>query len=307
MSDDQAECRVCFCTGGDLIAPCACRGDRMWVHRSTCLDEWRKSSEDNYLVCEVCLYTYQFEATPLYTEKAERRMTLKWYAVIVADTLFALAMIMLLAAFVGSIVYDTDPGQSTSTLVFGEGVLKPVVAYFLIGGFWLCVGIGVIGLLFICCGLSDVKRPRHRYAYGNVYGPDPCCPTVYVCPRCEDDCKGDCCKGGNNNDCGVFFVFIAILAVIGLLLGMYVFYRYVSERVESHARAIWRSDAVRTQRVKHLDVRPAPLRTTPSMRDDLEMGTSHAPKHSRMVQSTFPHEEAGTLLMPVPSAPRSDD
>jgi len=34
-------CRFCF-NGGDLIAPCACKGSTKWVHKS-CLEQWQKS------------------------------------------------------------------------------------------------------------------------------------------------------------------------------------------------------------------------------------------------------------------------
>ena len=300
--DDQSECRVCFCAGGDLIAPCACRGDRLWVHRSRCLDEWRKSSEDNYLVCEVCLYPFQLEATPLYTEAAERRMTLRWYAVVAADTVFALAILVLLAAFIGAVVYQTDPDQSTSTLVFGQGALTATAAYFLIGCFWLCVMIGIVGMVCICCG-ADVKRPRRTYSYSNVFGPDPCCPTVYVCPRC-DGCKGDCNgSGGDGEYVKLLVLVVVLLALIGFFLGLYLFFLFVSERIEAHARAIWRSDAVRTQRVKHLDVRPASLCSAPSTQSmgghkdrDLEMATKPKPPKLHVTVLPCATEETGTLL-----------
>lgn len=58
MPPDRA-CRVCFEGGGDLIAPCACRGSSRWIHRE-CLNSWRVRGSNPRALTNCCECGFQY-------------------------------------------------------------------------------------------------------------------------------------------------------------------------------------------------------------------------------------------------------
>ena len=61
-------CRICLGpgAGGDLVAPCACRGTQLLVHRR-CLNDWRRLSAAprSYTHCPQCLAAYRIRSREL--------------------------------------------------------------------------------------------------------------------------------------------------------------------------------------------------------------------------------------------------
>ena len=61
-----AGCRICFGGGGDLLAPCGCRGSQLLVHRG-CLNDWRRLSGNprSYSHCPQCRRAYRVRTREL--------------------------------------------------------------------------------------------------------------------------------------------------------------------------------------------------------------------------------------------------
>jgi hypothetical protein len=67
METEEKSCRYCLEEGGNLIAPCDCKGTQRWIHRE-CLDKWRTTvsiypfaDENHFYKCEICHKEFQFE------------------------------------------------------------------------------------------------------------------------------------------------------------------------------------------------------------------------------------------------------
>ena len=56
-------CPFCFGSGGEMIAPCVCRGTLQWVHR-TCVNQWRSHASDPNR-CPNCKHRYRVATVPL--------------------------------------------------------------------------------------------------------------------------------------------------------------------------------------------------------------------------------------------------
>lgn len=55
------QCRICFEEGGDLLAPCECRGTASYIHRA-CLDQYIQYYPDRY--CRVCRTYFNYYDSP---------------------------------------------------------------------------------------------------------------------------------------------------------------------------------------------------------------------------------------------------
>ena len=78
QTTDDRECRLCFEGGGDLIAPCNCRGTSQWVHRS-CLNRWRSMNHNPiaFTHCTECQFEYKLERVARTQSEMQRRFQLR--------------------------------------------------------------------------------------------------------------------------------------------------------------------------------------------------------------------------------------
>lgn len=74
----EAECRLCFESGGDLIAPCNCRGTSKWVHRE-CLNRWRSMNHNPraFTHCSECQFEFHLEQVTRTQPEMQRRFQLR--------------------------------------------------------------------------------------------------------------------------------------------------------------------------------------------------------------------------------------
>jgi uncharacterized membrane protein YgcG len=75
---DGRECRLCFEGGGDLIAPCSCRGTSKWVHRE-CLNRWRSMNHNPaaFTQCTECHFEYRLEQVARTQPEMQRRIQMR--------------------------------------------------------------------------------------------------------------------------------------------------------------------------------------------------------------------------------------
>lgn len=64
---DQGMCRICYDLGGELVAPCLCKGTARWVHRD-CLNSWRATATNAQALtnCRECGFQYLLEDQNVY-------------------------------------------------------------------------------------------------------------------------------------------------------------------------------------------------------------------------------------------------
>ncbi len=66
------QCRICLEEGGDLLAPCRCRGTAAYIHR-TCLDQYVQYYPDR--ICRVCHTRFIYYESP-------REVFLCWFLMV---------------------------------------------------------------------------------------------------------------------------------------------------------------------------------------------------------------------------------
>lgn len=59
IDNDKLTCRICYeeDTINNMIYPCKCDGNMKYVH-STCLNKWRKTNNNRFIKCDICLTEY---------------------------------------------------------------------------------------------------------------------------------------------------------------------------------------------------------------------------------------------------------
>merc|ERR1719356_1928359 len=73
-SGRQGTCRLCFESGGDLIAPCLCKGSSKWIHRE-CLNRWRVAGSNPMSLtnCCECGFQYHLDLHRIISTEGEER------------------------------------------------------------------------------------------------------------------------------------------------------------------------------------------------------------------------------------------
>ncbi|PIA43783.1 hypothetical protein AQUCO_01800082v1 [Aquilegia coerulea] len=103
VNASQPLCRICLdIEGGDLIAPCDCRGTQKYVHRS-CLDHWRSTKEGfAFAHCTECRAVFILRAN---VPPDRWRLRLKFQLLVVRDHAFIFVSVQLIVAILGMLVY----------------------------------------------------------------------------------------------------------------------------------------------------------------------------------------------------------
>lgn len=140
-------CRVCFEEeGGDLIAPCQCKGTSKWVHRE-CLNKWRASGANPTALSHCC--QCQFEYTLV--ERSNSSQVRETSATTVAFAVFFAAILLFAFLF------------STLGLIFGaiahachkDVWLADAVLHEKRPRYWLWT-LYLAGVFVPCCSLGAV-------------------------------------------------------------------------------------------------------------------------------------------------------
>mmetsp|Transcript_116610 Transcript_116610/g.206283 ORF Transcript_116610/g.206283 Transcript_116610/m.206283 type:complete len:393 (-) Transcript_116610:52-1230(-) len=104
-------CRICFEGGGELIAPCLCKGSSKWVHRD-CLNHWRVSGTNPRALtnCCECGFQYHMRLERVYSGDgdARRRVFLRRLA---GQTLLAFLGLQGFIVAAGFLVRALDPQE----------------------------------------------------------------------------------------------------------------------------------------------------------------------------------------------------
>ncbi|XP_073116787.1 uncharacterized protein [Elaeis guineensis] len=103
VNQDLPQCRICLDTGGgDLIAPCHCKGTQKYVHRS-CLDNWRSTKEGfAFAHCTECRAVFILRAN---VPPDRWWLRLKFQLLVVRDHALIFVIVQLVVAFLSMLVY----------------------------------------------------------------------------------------------------------------------------------------------------------------------------------------------------------
>lgn len=183
----SGQCRICLDDSptASLIAPCACRGTSLWVHRE-CLNEWRATGKGAFSECAECKTPYIL-VPPADSAVAKLKRRTAFVGICGMETLGFLLAVQLGMALVGAITalldqefpvcfekgirfWDSDddcacvgkPNAEEKPIcaqgaLLADGVLPPfmrgsnawglVADYYLLGVIFFFAGVG----LFSCC------------------------------------------------------------------------------------------------------------------------------------------------------------
>jgi len=120
-SADDNQCRICFETGGDLIAPCLCSGTSKWIHR-TCLDQWRAAGSNARAMtnCFECGFQYRLIQDKSLTDRRraeERQNCFRFSGWIIGRTVLSFVLVHLLLCTFTIILHACDRTFWGCTLV----------------------------------------------------------------------------------------------------------------------------------------------------------------------------------------------
>mmetsp|Transcript_29200 Transcript_29200/g.92036 ORF Transcript_29200/g.92036 Transcript_29200/m.92036 type:complete len:302 (-) Transcript_29200:62-967(-) len=221
----EGTCRLCFEGGGDLIAPCLCRGTSKWIHRD-CLNNWRVSALTNCCECGF-QYRMRLERNEELSSEGEtrRRQLMRRLA---SQTLAGFVGVQLVILLLGLAIRLVDVHEDLVRM-FGfhqvAGHDKPgtvlealhyrKLTYYVAGMLLLLALVGgfvCIGLCSIACRQRGIVRPSQRAPFGDCdcdalscccecicprhAGPLETCYRVQLCEDCSNVCINCCTKGG---------------------------------------------------------------------------------------------------------------
>ncbi|KAI9098644.1 hypothetical protein DFS34DRAFT_618303 [Phlyctochytrium arcticum] len=95
--DEDEICRVCRSPSTPdqpLFFPCKCSGSMRYVHQD-CLEEWLRHSRKRQ--CEICNYSFAF--TPIYSERAPERISVRFFLSVLWRRLLALSRLYVRGVF----------------------------------------------------------------------------------------------------------------------------------------------------------------------------------------------------------------
>lgn len=159
VNGSQPLCRICFdIEGGDLIAPCDCRGTQKYVHRS-CLDHWRSTKEGfAFAHCTECRALFVLRAN---IPPDRWWLRLKFQILVVRDHALIFIAVQLIVALLGVTVYRYYGSELREMFDYEE---HPYGFYTM-----AVLAIVLVGLLYgffiaIICGQKINERHYHVLA-----------------------------------------------------------------------------------------------------------------------------------------------
>ncbi|XP_031500632.1 uncharacterized protein LOC116264505 [Nymphaea colorata] len=159
IGGDERQCRICFESGGgELIAPCDCKGTQKYVHRS-CLDHWRSIKEGfAFAHCTECRADFHLRANML-----SRRwwLKLKFQLLVFLDHVMIFIVVMLVVALLCLLAYKFFGEELRDMFCYDD---NHVVFYAL-----AAMSIIMMGLIFgffiaMICGHKITERHNHVLA-----------------------------------------------------------------------------------------------------------------------------------------------
>ena len=230
QTTDDRECRLCFEGGGDLIAPCNCRGTSQWVHRS-CLNRWRSMNHNPiaFTHCTECQFEYKLERVARTQSEMQRRFQLR----VARDSTVVFIVIQSVIFLAAFLVRLCDPQERMVKIVglrqlpgqdMSHGLLNALEHHkttYYICGLLLCLFlVGVVGTLvaayYWCCRETNENSTASGSGFMDYYfRPNPFRGQPRRSPRShtherlgdmrerrQDRCMENCCDGtyyGPNN------------------------------------------------------------------------------------------------------------
>jgi len=236
VDEDVVQCRICLVElpattellsiihEAGLIAPCSCAGTSRWIHRS-CLDELRTVHINGrgYNQCLSCYAEYQYEE--YHWEQGVRC----WLWFVLRMTLDVLILFVVWNLFVGiielfTITFDTDQVLLTSVQLDRIDVwsAEGIFVYYL----WSTLfGFAIVGLITTVCLFT--RGDAHHWGGGGG----------------RWDISGGC-----------LLVLIVVLAVLGLIAGLFISCMWLGQQCRKHVQKVWHLSEVRTLKVRDLSL-----------------------------------------------------
>lgn len=249
-------CRICFEEGGELIAPCLCKGSSKWIHRD-CLNHWRVSGSNPRALtnCCECGFQYHMRLERIISGDGEsrRRAFLRRLA---GQTLMTFLGVQLLIVGLGILLrladqeewlvkffgFPQDNGyKDLHSGTFGEAIQHHKLTYYVSGilAFFLIVGTAAsVAALASCCfgfraGAAPLAPPPDM---SDVICCELCCrccceatAVTCDCGYCCTDCCAACCRPAEvcrecpspvtvGADVGEAFVILFIVAAVAAIV-----------------------------------------------------------------------------------------
>jgi len=218
-------CRVCYDTTYQhtMLAPCLCSGGQKWIHRD-CLNQWRSQDSIPYAFnrCPTCLFEYATKPT---SKKPTMKQRIKYYVLVTRDVALALTatLMVILLASLFAYYLDTEPTRPLLNLIpikspnTNQGMTNyQDVAPYLIYGFlftWV-----LLGAIMMCTHLvRDINSGSQL------------CSSVFSFE----------CLPTENESLGCIMLFVAILAFVGLIVGLLMGIQTLRYIFSRHIKVLW--------------------------------------------------------------------
>lgn len=224
-------CRICFEAGGELIAPCLCKGSSKWIHRD-CLNHWRVSGTNPRALtnCCECGFQYHIRLERVYSGdgEARRRSFLRRLA---GQTLLAFLGLQAFIVAAGFLVRaldsqehlvkfwlsPQDPGYDKFQAgTYREAWQHHKLVYYLAGLLVFLAAVGIVASLAACAstcfGVGSYWNVRPVTPDGICYDAccRCCCEATCDCGYCCAECCGDICRPEHLCACDSCFPMVAI-------------------------------------------------------------------------------------------------
>jgi len=266
----RGTCRLCFDDGGDLMAPCLCKGTSRWIHRE-CLDRWRVSGSNPRALtnCCECGFQYHLVLQRCKDSDVDARQR-EFLHTIGAQTIMAFLGVQAAIVVLGMLIRTVDtrevlvkalrlpqePGQTVPG-DFWNAMNHHKSTYYLAGFLSLAA---IVGFLSLCSALfAACNRPSYLGGGGgttmDIY-------TGHVCGQCCGDCCTACCRcnlccscpgmsgtglgagmnmsGGGDaagGACAVFCLFILVILIfVGIFMALISVVLAIQESVKKYAQ-----------------------------------------------------------------------
>lgn len=225
-------CRICFEGGGDLIAPCLCKGTSKWVHRA-CLDRWRVRGSNPRALTECCECGFQYHLEYAPGDDDERRR--KFFHDVASQTLLWTFVVQVAIVLLGLIAAALDrdewlvnqlPFQDsmnpTESTGFADAMYRHKETYYFVGLILFAFLVGAFVVIAPCCCWSCCPR-RVGFLDCSAFAD---CMWLGIQGGCDVCCRGGLCADAVTFDLtflctgavGESCTAMALIALVAVLL-----------------------------------------------------------------------------------------